>query len=167
VTLDLVFGAATEADASAIARLRTDAAERLTRDFGRGHWSSTVSETGVLSGMRGSYVLVVRDAAEIAGTLTLSTRKPWAINPAYFSNVRRPLYLTDMAVDPPKQRLGIGRHLLVEATSIARRWPADAIRLDAYDASAGASTFYAKCGFHEVGRVVYRGTPLVYFELVL
>src|SRR5206468_7512212 len=95
VTLDLVFGAATEADASAIARLRTDAAERLTRDFGRGHWSSTVSETGVLSGMRGSYVLVVRDAAEIAGTLTLSTRKPWAINPAYFSNVRRPLYLTD------------------------------------------------------------------------
>ena len=44
---------------------------------------------------------------------------------------------------------------------------ADAIRLDAYDAHAGAGSFYAKCGFKERGRVVYRDDPLVYYELVL
>jgi hypothetical protein len=44
---------------------------------------------------------------------------------------------------------------------------ADAIRLDAYDGAVGAGAFYAKYGFKEVGRVVYRGTPLIYFELLL
>jgi hypothetical protein len=43
----------------------------------------------------------------------------------------------------------------------------DAIRLDAYDAEAGAGPFYAKCGFEERGRVVYKGDPLIYYELLL
>jgi hypothetical protein len=30
-----------------------------------------------------------------------------------------------------------------------------------------ARAFYAKCGYREVGRVTYRGTPLVYFERLL
>jgi GNAT superfamily N-acetyltransferase len=54
-----------------------------------------------------------------------------------------------------------------EAKAVARAWPADAIRLDAYDHEAGAGEFYRKCGFKEVGRVTYRGVPLVYFELLL
>jgi hypothetical protein len=53
------------------------------------------------------------------------------------------------------------------AREAAVRWPADAIRVDAYDAEAGAGGFYAKCGYREVGRVVYRNTPLVYYELRL
>ena len=57
--------------------------------------------------------------------------------------------------------------MLDEAKEIARAWPGDAIRLDAYDAAAGAGEFYAKCGFREVGRATYRGTPLIYFELML
>jgi hypothetical protein len=43
----------------------------------------------------------------------------------------------------------------------------DAVRLDAYDAVAGAGPFYEKCGFREVGRATYRITPLVYYELTL
>jgi GNAT superfamily N-acetyltransferase len=93
--------------------------------------------------------------------------KPWAIDPKYFAKVDRPLYLTDMAVLPSVQRTGIGRRLLVYAASVARQWPADAIRLDSYDTAAGAGLFYAKCGLREVGRVTYRGTPLIYFELML
>jgi GNAT superfamily N-acetyltransferase len=61
----------------------------------------------------------------------------------------------------------VGRLLLVEAEQVARAWPADAIRLDAYDGAVGAGGFYAKHGFKEVGRVVYRGTRLIYFELLL
>jgi hypothetical protein len=48
-----------------------------------------------------------------------------------------------------------------------REWPADAIRLDAYDGASGGGPFYRKCGFTEVGRTVYRSTPLVYFEYLL
>jgi len=70
-------------------------------------------------------------------------------------------------VHPQLQHSGIGRRLLAEAIELAKAWPADAIRLDAYDADAGAGGFYAKCGYEERGRVEYRGTPLVYYELVL
>ena len=158
---------AVEADAPALAALRTAVAERLTWQFGRGHWSSTASEAGVLSGMRGSRVLVARDSERIVGTLALAARKPWAIDPAFFTPARAPLYLTDMAVDPSVQRTGIGRRLIDEAVAVARSQGSDAIRLDAYDAAAGAGDFYAKCGFRETGRVTYRNTPLVYFEMVL
>jgi len=56
---------------------------------------------------------------------------------------------------------------LEEAARLARAWPADAIRLDAYDAEAGAGGFYARCGMMEVGRASYRGKPLIYYELLL
>jgi len=158
---------ASDADAPAIAALRSAAADRLTREFGSGHWSTPATEKGVRFGMRHSRVLLALDAGRIAGTLCLATRKPWAIDPAYFTVARKALYLTDMAVDPGLQRKGIGRELLEHAVTVARSWPADGIRLDAYDAAAGAGPFYAKCGFREVGRVTYRKTPLVYFERLI
>lgn len=169
--MPLSFDAATPADAAPIAALRTAVAERLTREFGTGHWSAGVTEQSVsraLSGGGGtSRVLVARDGPEIVGTLRLVTKKPWAIDPAYFRPVRKPLYLIDMAVRADRQRQGIGRLLVRQAVAAVRTWPGDAIRLDAYDAPAGAGGFYAKCGFQEVGRVTYRRTPLLYFELVL
>jgi len=100
-------------------------------------------------------------------TLRLATKKPWAIDTSYFTACRKPLYLLSMAVKPAKQRQSVGRRCLEEAVRIARDWPADAIRLDAYDASGGAGPFYARCGFTEVGRVTYRNTPLIYYELLL
>jgi GNAT superfamily N-acetyltransferase len=156
-----------EADAGPIARLRTAAAEDLTRRYGDGHWSSSVSEQGVLRGFRDSRVLVARDGGAIAGTLRLTAKKPWAIDAGHFTAVARPVYLVDMAVDPRVQRQGVGRMLLAAAAARARAWPAQAVRLDAYDADAGAGGFYAACGFTEVGRVVYRRVPLLYFELLL
>ena len=44
---------------------------------------------------------------------------------------------------------------------------ADALRLDAFDARAGAGDFYARCGFTERGRVVYKSDPLIYYERLL
>jgi GNAT superfamily N-acetyltransferase len=126
-----------------------------------------VTDRGVATAIRTSRVLVARDAGRIVGTLRLATKKPWAIDRAYFAEVRRPLYLTDMAVLPSHQRNGIGRFMLLEAAIVARQWPGDSICLDAYDAPAGAGTFYAKCGYRQVGRRTYRGVPLLYFELLL
>ena len=165
--MKLSIAVATPPDAAAIAALRNRVAERLTRDFGQGHWSGMVTEKGVLRGITTSRVLVARHGRSVVGTLLLATRKPWAIDPTYFLKVQRPLYLLDMAVEPDQQRRGIGRRLIEEAIVIAKAWPAESMRLDVYDAEAGAVEFYATCGFREAGRVSYRGVPLVYYEMLL
>jgi GNAT superfamily N-acetyltransferase len=164
---DLLFATATAADAAAIATLRTAVAADLTARYGTGHWSSAVTERGVLHSLKHSRVLLAQHESDIVGVLRLATKKPWVIDPAYFHAVRRPLYLADMAVKPTVQRQGVGRRLLLEGIAAARKWPADAIRLDAYDADAGGGSFYLRCGFREVGRVTYRETPHIYFELLL
>ena len=158
---------ATEVDASPIAALRTAAAAHLTSTFGQGHWSRLVTERAVRSDLRTSRVLVAPRGTSIVATMALAAKKPWAIDLAYFTPVPRALYLHEMAVAPELQRQGIGRDLVREAITVAKAWPSQAIRLDAYDAAAGAGGFYAKCGFHEVGRVTYRKVPLIYFELLL
>ena len=158
---------ATEGDIPAIAALRIAAAAQLTRTFGHGHWSHYVTERALHAALKTSRVLVARRGPTIVGTTTLATKKPWAIDLSYFTTVPRALYLHGMAVVPELQRQGIGRDLVREAVLVARAWPSQAIRLDAYDAAAGAGGFYAKCGFREVGPVTYRKVPLIYFELLL
>lgn len=168
---ELFIGVAREVEASAIAALRNAVAGDLTVRHGPGHWSSVATERGVLRAIQGtahtSRVLVAREGARLVGTLRLVTKKPWAIDRTCFVAVPRPLYLHDMAVAPELQGRGIGRRLLDEAQVIARGWPANSIRLDAYDGPAGAGAFYAWCGYREVGRAVYRGVPLIYYELML
>ncbi len=161
------FQPATADDAARLAALHTAVAEHLTRQHGRGPWSAKTSEKGVLYALRTKKVFVARMGTEIVATLGLTTKKAWAIDTKYFAVCRRPLYLLAMAVTPAKQRQGIGRRCLEEAIEIARAWPADAIRLDAFDAEAGAGPFYARCGCTEVGRVSYRNTPLIYYEFRL
>ena len=162
--MDPLLTTARADDAAAVAAIRNAAANDLTARHGQGHWSLLVTAASVARTIVRSRVLIARVGGSAAGTLCLATRKPWAINPALFQKVRRPLYLTDMAVHPSMQGRGIGRRLLVEAQAMARSWPAQAIRLDAYDAEAGAGAFYARCGWRERGRVAYRGTPLIYYE---
>jgi GNAT superfamily N-acetyltransferase len=160
------FQAGTAEDARALARLHTIVAENLTRLHGPGPWSTKTSEKGVLLAMRTSQVFVARAGAEIVATLRLATKKPWAIDTSYFTKSRRPLYLLAMAVTPARQRQGIGKKCLEQVTRIALDSKADAIRLDAYNAAAGAGDFYARCGWTEVGRVSYRNTRLIYYELL-
>lgn len=154
--------------AEGIAAVRNDAADRLTDQHGHGYWSGHCSERGVLGDMkRGASVHVAMLDDRVIATMTLHTRKPWAIDVKYFAPDRRALYLTNMAVAPDRQGVGVGRALLAEAARVAAEWPADAVRLDAFDAVAGAGPFYAKCGFTEVGRASYRAVPLIYYELLI
>jgi GNAT superfamily N-acetyltransferase len=161
---DIAIATACEADAVELYRLRCQTAGHLTQQFGVGPWTSTGTEHGMRRAVLTSRVLVARLGSRIIGALNLQTRRPWTIDAAYFTRVGLALYLVDMRVDPACERQGVGRSLLVAAEAAARQWPADAIRLDAYDAPAGAGGFYRKCGYRERGRVVYRTVALIYFE---
>lgn len=163
----LKFRDATAADAPVIAGLQNAAAGALTARFGEGHWSALVTERGAIQAQRHARVRVGRSGRRILTVVRLATRKPWAIDVSYFTPVKRPVYLTGLAVSVAHQGQGLGRLALEDARAVAAAWPADAIRLDAYDAEAGAGSFYATCGFCERGRVVYKGDPLVYYELLL
>lgn len=155
-------------DAGAIAALRNAVSDDLARQHGHGFWFGRCTARGIRSAMRKGNLYVVRRGGRIIASLNLLTRKPWAIKRKYFTPVARPLYLVSMVVAPELQGQGIGRACLDEAVAIARRFPADAIFLDAYDhPAAGAGPFYAKCGFRETGRARYRGAPLIYFEYLL
>ena len=165
--MKLTFTPATQADVPALAVLHTAAAADLTQRYGTGFWSSVATERGVITNMRYARVLIARRGKTIAGTLRLANKRPWAIDVSYFTPVKKAIYLTGMAILPRLQHQGIGRLLLQQAVADARDWPADAIRLDAFDAPAGAGGFYASCGFREVAHVLYKKNPLIYFELVL
>jgi GNAT superfamily N-acetyltransferase len=158
---------ATDADIPALVDLRRAVDADQERRFGRQRWSTTISEKSVARGLKSSRVLVAEEQQRIVGTLRMETKKPWAIDPRYFTPVARAAYLHDVDVLADRQGSGIGRQLIERAKEVAREWPVDAIRLDAYDGRSGAGPFYLKCGFTEVGRAVYRSVPLVYFEFVL
>ena len=147
--------------------MRNAAASALASRFGDRHWARTVGLRSVTRSIDESLVLIARLGSDLVASLRLATKKPWAIDVSYFTKVDRALYLLDMAVHPHHQGNGFGRQLLTSAAEYALAFPADAIRLDAYDAQAGAGGFYTRCGFRETGRVVYRRVPLIYFERLL
>src|SRR5262245_52977322 len=109
-------------DAAAIAALRVAVSAALTTKFGKGPWSGNVTERGVLWDMRQGRVFVMRKRSRLIATLTLSTRKPWAIDRKYFAASVRPLYLTSMAVSPESQRQGIGRRCIENSREIVTQW---------------------------------------------
>jgi ribosomal protein S18 acetylase RimI-like enzyme len=163
----LSFTLATAADALEIARLRTATARHLADQHGQRSFKGAVSEAGVLAGMRTARVLLAHCEGKLVAMLNLARKRPWAIDPTHFTKVARPLYLTNLSVAPEFQGRGVGRRILDAARVVARKWPGDAIRLDAQDDATGAGGFYEKCGYREVGRVTYRRTALIYYEVVL
>lgn len=165
--LRLKFRDATLDDVAAIAALQNAAAGALTARFGPGPWSTLVTERAAAYAQRQARVRLGREGKRILTVLRLATKKPWAIDVAYFTPVKRSLYLTGMAVSVAHQGQGLGSLALEDACTIAAQWPADALRLDAYDADAGAGGFYTRRGFTERGRVVYKGDPLLYYERLL
>jgi len=110
---------------------------------------------------------IARYRGKLIATLALSTRKPWSIDVKNFRASAKPLYLRAMAVEPAKQGNGVGRQCIDEVRRIAAEAGRDVIRLDAFDCAAGAGEFYRKCGFAKVARVVYKGVPLIDFEMIL
>ncbi|HUP12711.1 MAG TPA: GNAT family N-acetyltransferase [Niastella sp.] len=158
---------ATADDAESIAEVITEAAQDLTNRHGQGHWSAVATKRGILHSMSKARVLIAKVDDKVVGTVRLSSSRPWIIDPAYFTPVSRPIYLVDMAVRPGYQRIGVGKTLIEQAKAMAAALTGDSIRLDAYEGIAGAGGFYEKCGFTEMGHILYKKVPHVYFEWLI
>ena len=144
------------------------AAADLVMRFGSGHWS-TVRSAESLRKYAGNGVLYIIEANSLAvGTLQLTTRKIGFYREEWFARRSGPVgYLLDMAVHPDRQQCGIGRRSMELVEDLALLAGLRAIRLDAYQGSVGASTFYTKCGYTSAHRGEIRGVPLEYFERTL
>jgi GNAT superfamily N-acetyltransferase len=159
---------ADKADAAAIAALWHATAHQLTERYGHGAWSATnASIGGVEVETRTGELFLARVEGSVVATLRLSPRNPWIGEIDFFTARENPLFLTSMAVHPAAQRQGIGRACVEAVKRIAISRGAGAIRLDAFDAPAGAGEFYRKCGFREVRRAVYFDAPLIWFEYAM
>ena len=108
--------------------------------------------------------LVHIDVSPLA-TFELQTNKPFWYSGKWFAEPDAPaFYLLHMAVTPARQRQGIGRDIMGAIEGMARGAGCRAVRFDAYDAAAGAGTFYRKCGYALVHRGSFNGVPLEYYE---
>ena len=119
IPMTLLFTLATPSDVDAVVSLRAAVAQDLTARHGRGHWSSVGSEKSVMRDIRTSHVILAWEDFLPVGTARLANKRPWAINPAYFTPTGKALYLTDMAVVPRLQGQGIGRRCLEQAKTVA------------------------------------------------
>jgi GNAT superfamily N-acetyltransferase len=163
--LKLVLASAS--DIPELVAMRTRVSQNLAKKFGEGYWAGRPTEGGERFLMRIGQVYIARYRGRLIATLALSTRKPWSIDVKNFRASAKPLYLRAMAVEPARQGKGLGRQCIADVRRIAAEMGRDVIRLDAFDCAAGAGEFYRECGFTEVARVVYKGVPLIDFEMVL
>lgn len=160
--------AARSSDVPAIHRLSRDAADALTRDFGPGHWSKVTTRKTLRKAVDLGSLYVVEADGQVAGTFRLSSTKIPFYRKSWFARPDDPAaYLRDMAIDPAHQRKGLGRAAMAAMERRARAEGLRAIRLDAYDAGAGAGAFYRKCGYTLVHQGNIGATALEYYEKVL
>src|SRR4051812_46906240 len=94
IAMKIELKAATSADAAIVTKIRNAAADGLTTQFGKGHWSSQMSERGVLLQMKFGTVFIAKRNGKAVATLTLSRKKPWAHDRSYFTDCKNPHYLT-------------------------------------------------------------------------
>ena len=80
---------AAAADAGELGELRAAVNRHFLAQFGKGYWISNTTERCVLFRMKRGTVFAAREGPKIVASLTLSTRKPWAIDTRYFTAVRR------------------------------------------------------------------------------
>ena len=164
--MELRFRLAGETDIPALLKLRlaidADQAER----FGDDRYTTTISEKSIARSLKSSRMVVAARRGRIVGSVRMETKKPWAIDLGYFTPACTAVYLHNVNVHPALQGSGIGSQLMERVKQVAKEWPVDAIRLDAYDGPSGGGPFYEKCGFKKLGHAVYRSVPLSYYEYV-
>ena len=147
---------ARDSDASAIVSLRTAVAESLTRQYGRGHWSSRATEAGVSRDR--NVASACGQNRQGSGGLGAPGR-PRSRGPSIPTTLNRSVdrYISSIwPSSPAASAKGVGRRLIEEAKQVAVAWPADAVWLDAYAEHTAARVLrkvrFQRSGAHHLPR---------------
>ena len=166
--MNVAIRAAERADAETIHAIRTSAADALTAEFGSGHWSHVESLDTLRRHAVDRDLFLAMSNGEAFGTFELESKTPGFYSRHWFTDPDAPAYyLFSMAIVKTSQRRGLGRTIMDEMEAMAVAHGKRALRLDAYDAPAGAGVFYEKCGFVLVHEGSFNRVPLRYYEKVL
>lgn len=145
--------------------LRKQAADDLSARFGSGHWGRVGSFRTMQEHQKQGLIYAGLRGQELVAMLRYSTQRPRFYRMEWFTDPDAPAgHLTQMAVRTDLQDSGYGRACVAAIEAIARRGGASYIRLDSYDAPAGAGEFYRKCGYQQVHRGEFNRVPLIYWE---
>jgi GNAT superfamily N-acetyltransferase len=155
-------------DIRAIRAVLAAAAHDLSTRFGEGHWSGVRSIETLRKYLDEGVLYVVENDERIIGTLRLTDQKIGFYRADWFTNPDdKAGYLLDMAIDPTRQRRGVGQLAMATCEDIARVAGLQAIRLDAYTGPAGAGEFYRRCGYRLMHQGAFHGVGLEYYEKLL
>ncbi|HSK51472.1 MAG TPA: GNAT family N-acetyltransferase [Clostridia bacterium] len=107
--------------------------------------------TDFMVALREHEIWVLADGESLVGVLELEPRGDL-------------LWIENVAVDPARQRRGLGRRLLGFAEDEARRRGIPAIGLLTNERYSDNIAMYRRYGYLETHRAPYEGTDLVYFR---
>ena len=158
---------AVDSDADAIQALLTKAGEALARQ-GFLNWTPAYTLERIRTYIADREVYVVEDAGALVATYTLGlTAVPPYSAPPWPQPDSPALYLNRLAVDPERQREGIGRWCLDDVEDRARAAGAAAVRCDVLQSNAALRAFYERHGYIRRGGRRHSGWQFTCYELLL
>ena len=104
-------------------------------------------------------VFVVHEGETLVATFTLGSASPVAGDAAFpwRDDLRRPVYVNRLAVEPSRQGGGLGGWCTAEIERRAAEEGYDGVRLDALAANGELLAFYARRGYADRGRRTHGG----------
>lgn len=136
-----------DTDVPALRRL-VNAAYRTLGEMGLNYTGVTQDEETTRKRMRGREVYVLEEAGVLIGTVTFSVKE---------RDRGRYGYVNQLAVEPSRQRRGLGGRLMDIAEQRARDLGLRSVRLDTAVPAEHLIRWYAALGYREVSRTHWRG----------
>jgi GNAT superfamily N-acetyltransferase len=166
-TVNLTFERARPNELEELHAILTAAGLDMEARWGLSHWVPAYPLSLLQTAADAGRVYSVRRAdSRIVGTFTLGRdaadyvpAEAWSADPA--------MYVTQLAVHPDYQGVGIGRSCMQWIEGNAKREGLRSVRLDASAAHEALLRFYRGQGYEERAQFWFRGTHLVCFEKIL
>lgn len=167
MTDHLLTRRAIDRDAEAVHALLVAAGEELARQ-GYLNWTPPFSPDRVRADIRDREIYVVHDGAALVATYMLGGVPPRPYSPEPWPTPSlTALYLNRLAVDPRRQREGVGGWCLRDVEHRARSAGALAIRCDVLEANRRLRAFYERHGYIKRGSRSHSGFQFTSYELLL
>jgi GNAT superfamily N-acetyltransferase len=133
--------------------------------YGLSHWDPPYPLDALRDDAADRLVMAVHRGDDLVATFTLSTDEP---RPGYAKEfpegLKRPVYLSRLAVLPAHQSQGIGAACMLYLEGIAYGLGSDGLRCEAVVAVPGLRDLYLRREYRDVGHVEFAGVQCACLE---